>query len=165
MGQGGTRNSVDGAVVAGPVVQAGTIGQLHVHAPPPPPAPAAEPGAPRDPWTRAVAESGVWRQVPADRDTQAHRRYATAVAARLAELREGPAAALAGDPWSDEAPEAHSFTLQYLHHTAIRRRTGIADVVELIRRLGVPVPDPAGTIRAALARVPRALPCDQNANG
>ncbi|MFG2941911.1 ATP-binding protein [Streptomyces sp. NPDC048282] len=54
-----------------------------------------------------------------------------------------------------ELPDVGHFPLEYLHKTALRRRTGIREVVALIRRLGVPLPDPAETIRAALARVPR----------
>ncbi|MFE7134706.1 ATP-binding protein [Streptomyces sp. NPDC057638] len=52
-------------------------------------------------------------------------------------------------------PEASDFPLEYLHRTAVERDTSITRVVELLRELGVPVPDPAETIRAALARVPR----------
>ncbi|MFJ3776045.1 ATP-binding protein [Streptomyces sp. NPDC090075] len=54
-----------------------------------------------------------------------------------------------------ELPDVGHFPLEYLHKTALRKRTGIREVVALIRRLGVPLPDPADTIRAALARVPR----------
>lgn len=52
-------------------------------------------------------------------------------------------------------PEARHFPLEYLHKTALRRRTGIRDIASLLNQLGIPVPDPADTIRAALARVPR----------
>ncbi|MET9083116.1 ATP-binding protein [Streptomyces sp. NPDC004237] len=55
----------------------------------------------------------------------------------------------------EELPDVGHFPLEYLHKTALRKRTGIREVVALIRRLGVPLPDPADTIRAALARVPR----------
>ncbi|MEU1168845.1 ATP-binding protein, partial [Streptomyces sp. NPDC005921] len=54
-----------------------------------------------------------------------------------------------------ELPDVGHFPLEYLHKTALRKRTGIREVVALLRRLGVPLPDPADTIRAALARVPR----------
>ncbi|WP_254647151.1 ATP-binding protein [Streptomyces sp. GbtcB6] len=54
-----------------------------------------------------------------------------------------------------EVPEVRHFPLEYLHKTALRKRTGIPEIVSLIRQLGVPLPDPAETIRAALARVPR----------
>ncbi|KKZ71520.1 hypothetical protein VO63_23450 [Streptomyces showdoensis] len=55
-----------------------------------------------------------------------------------------------------EVPEVQDFSLQYLHRVALRRRTSLTEVVGLVRGLGVPLPDPADTIRAALARVPRA---------
>ncbi|MFD4508919.1 ATP-binding protein [Streptomyces sp. NPDC058457] len=54
-----------------------------------------------------------------------------------------------------ELPEVEHFPLEYLHKTALRKRTGVPEIVSLIRQLGVPLPDPAETIRAALARVPR----------
>ncbi|WP_455770858.1 wHTH domain-containing protein [Streptomyces collinus] len=54
-----------------------------------------------------------------------------------------------------EVPEAEHFPLEYLVKTALRRRTGIRHIVSLLNDLGIPAPDPALTIRAALARVPR----------
>nr|WP_128430101.1 hypothetical protein [Streptomyces cyaneus] len=45
--------------------------------------------------------------------------------------------------------------LQYLHKTALRKHTSIRHITSLLNQLGIPVPDPADTIRAALARVPR----------
>lgn len=115
MEQGGARNVVDGGTIGGPVVQAGEIGVLHLHASAPPPAAVAEP--PADPWVRAVGGSAVWGHVAEDRDARAHRELAEAVAARLAAVRtEARAAGVTGaaraagaagaagvreDPWDD----------------------------------------------------------------
>ncbi|CAM5659952.1 hypothetical protein STAFG_7311 [Streptomyces afghaniensis 772] len=54
-----------------------------------------------------------------------------------------------------EVPEAEGFPLEFLVKTALRKRTSIRHIVSLLNDLGIPVPDPAETIRAALARVPR----------
>ncbi|MEU6977079.1 ATP-binding protein [Streptomyces sp. NPDC046371] len=103
MEQGGTRNVVDGGAVTGPVVQAGEIGVLHLHATVPPPS--AEGGAPADPWVRAVGGSAVWEHVAGDRDARVHRELAEAVAVRLAGMREGARrgsrADVREDPWDD----------------------------------------------------------------
>ncbi|MEV0451553.1 ATP-binding protein [Streptomyces sp. NPDC050600] len=101
MEQGGTRNVVDGGTVGGPVVQAGSIGVVHLHATAPPPADTA--GAPADPWVRAVAGSAVWEHVAGDRDARAHRELAEAVAARLAGIRTEAASRADAhtDPWDD----------------------------------------------------------------
>ncbi|MER5934642.1 ATP-binding protein [Streptomyces sp. NPDC002054] len=56
---------------------------------------------------------------------------------------------------TEEKPTAEDFSLHYLHRVARRTRRTITEVASLIRQLGIPVPDPADTIRAALARVPR----------
>ncbi|MFF5443515.1 ATP-binding protein [Streptomyces sp. NPDC012888] len=55
----------------------------------------------------------------------------------------------------DEAPDVEDFTLHYLHRVAHRTGRSITETASLIRQLGVAVPDPAETVRAALARVPR----------
>ncbi|MFG3293190.1 ATP-binding protein [Streptomyces sp. NPDC048179] len=57
-----------------------------------------------------------------------------------------------------EVPTVAKFPLEYLHKTALRKRTSIRHIVSLLNDLGIPVPDPADTIRAALARVPRPRP-------
>lgn len=54
-----------------------------------------------------------------------------------------------------EVPGAEGFPLEYLVKTALRKRTGLGHIVSLLNDLGIPVLDPALTIRAALARVPR----------
>jgi hypothetical protein len=54
-----------------------------------------------------------------------------------------------------DVPEAEHFPLEYLVKTALRKRTGLGHIVSLLNDLGIPVLDPALTIRAALARVPR----------
>lgn len=54
-----------------------------------------------------------------------------------------------------DVPSVGDFPLQYLHKTALRERTTIRHITSLLNQLGIPVPDPADTIRAALARVPR----------
>ncbi|MEU6930125.1 ATP-binding protein [Streptomyces sp. NPDC046374] len=88
MEQGWTRNVVDGGTVGGPVVQAGSIGVVHLHTDArPQPEPAETP--PADPWVRAVGDSAVWKHVAGDRDARAHRELAEAVAARLAGIRAG----------------------------------------------------------------------------
>ncbi|MDT0422967.1 hypothetical protein RM554_15930 [Streptomyces sp. DSM 41859] len=48
------------------------------------------------------------------------------------------------------------FPLRFLHHTALLRDTTIRRVVTQLRDLGFTVPDPADTLRAAVARVPSA---------
>ncbi|UED83820.1 HD domain-containing protein [Streptomyces profundus] len=55
-----------------------------------------------------------------------------------------------------EPPEPGHFPLHYLHHAALERETSLTQVVSWLRQLGVAVPDPAETIRAALRRVPLA---------
>ncbi len=57
-----------------------------------------------------------------------------------------------------DTPEVQQFPLQYLLETALRKRTGIANIASLLQQLGIPVPDPAETIRTALAHVPRPAP-------
>ncbi|NEA42799.1 ATP-binding protein [Streptomyces sp. SID11385] len=52
--------------------------------------------------------------------------------------------------------EEEGFPLHYLQETALRQHRTIPDVVADLRALGFTVPDPADTIRAALARVPSA---------
>jgi hypothetical protein len=54
-----------------------------------------------------------------------------------------------------DVPEAGGFPLEFLVETALRKRASIRHIVSLLNDLGIPVPDPAETIRAALARVPR----------
>ncbi|QES52634.1 ATP-binding protein [Streptomyces venezuelae] len=54
-----------------------------------------------------------------------------------------------------EKPEVEDFSLYYLYRVARRTRRPLAEVASLIRQLGIPVPDPAETVRAALALVPR----------
>ncbi|MDJ1137791.1 HD domain-containing protein [Streptomyces iconiensis] len=55
----------------------------------------------------------------------------------------------------DGLPEASNFPLQALHEAARQRGTTLARVACWLQQLGIPVPDPADTIRAALERVPR----------
>ncbi|MFI1813371.1 ATP-binding protein [Streptomyces sp. NPDC020422] len=100
MEQGGTRNVIDGASVAGPVVQAESIENAHFYCAPAPP-PAEEWRDAVDPWVRAVGGSVVWRHVPADRGAEVHRELAGAVAVRLAGMRDGLAEGAARDPWDD----------------------------------------------------------------
>ncbi|MFE1379922.1 ATP-binding protein [Streptomyces sp. NPDC058740] len=100
MEQGGTRNVIDGASVAGPVVQAESIENAHFYCAPAPP-PAEESQDAVDPWVRAVGGSVVWRHVPADRGAEVHRELAGAVAVRLAGMRDGLAEGAARDPWDD----------------------------------------------------------------
>ncbi|MFD8308711.1 hypothetical protein ACFV29_41300 [Streptomyces sp. NPDC059690] len=60
------------------------------------------------------------------------------------------------EKWNDgDAPDVAAFPLQYLHDTALRRGSNIRRIAALLNDLGIPVPDPASSIRAALARVPR----------
>lgn len=53
-------------------------------------------------------------------------------------------------------PHATEFSLQVLHDLARRRRTSITRIATWLQQLGIPVPDPAETVREALKRVPRA---------
>ncbi|AMW08956.1 hypothetical protein A4E84_05280 [Streptomyces qaidamensis] len=100
MADGGTRNVVGGDTVAGTVVQAGSIGALHVHTAVPPTGPAPASVA-MDAWERRVGDSCVWRHVPQGRDTGHHRRHVTALAARLARMRDELERSLEQDPWCD----------------------------------------------------------------
>jgi hypothetical protein len=96
--EGGTRNVVGGQTVAGTVVQAGSIGQLHFHAAASPSA--VETGA-SDAWVLGATGSCVWQHVPTGRDTGHHRRHVAAAAARLAEMRDELERSLERDPWCD----------------------------------------------------------------
>lgn len=55
-----------------------------------------------------------------------------------------------------DVPTSRDFSLQVLCEAAEERGKTLHEIVELLRQLGLDVPDPAQTIRAALARVPRA---------
>ncbi|MFD6150915.1 ATP-binding protein [Streptomyces sp. NPDC060243] len=67
------------------------------------------------------------------------------------------AVALAGVDMRHRALSRHDgFPLHFLHHTALLRDTTIRRVVAQLRDLGFTVPDPADTLRVALARVPSA---------
>ncbi|MFJ4698445.1 hypothetical protein ACIP5N_09855 [Streptomyces sp. NPDC088768] len=67
------------------------------------------------------------------------------------------AVALAGVDMRHRALSRHDgFPLHFLHHTALLHDTTIRRVVAQLRDLGFTVPDPADTLRAALARVPSA---------
>ncbi|MFI2632283.1 ATP-binding protein [Streptomyces collinus] len=100
MAEGGTRNVVGGDTVAGTVVQAGSIGALHVHTSVP-----ATGSAPAsvavDAWERRAGDSCVWRHVPQSRDTGHHRQHVAALAARLARMRDDLERSLEQDPWCD----------------------------------------------------------------
>ncbi|MGI5371674.1 HD domain-containing protein [Streptomyces iakyrus] len=100
MAEGGTRNVVGGDTVAGTVVQAGSIGAVHVHTavPPTEPAPAS---VAVDAWERRAGDSCVWRHVPQGRDTGHHRRHVGALASRLARMRDELERSLEQDPWCD----------------------------------------------------------------
>ncbi|MFH9006024.1 ATP-binding protein [Streptomyces afghaniensis] len=100
MTEGGTRNVVGGDTVAGAVVQAGSIRELHLHAAVPPTGSAPDSVA-VDAWERRVGDSCVWQHVPAGRDTGHHRRHVAAVAARLARMRDELEGSLERDPWCD----------------------------------------------------------------
>ncbi|WP_231911195.1 MULTISPECIES: ATP-binding protein [Streptomyces] len=91
---------MSGDTVAGAVVQAGSIRELHVHAAAPPTG--STPGSvAMDAWERRAGDSCVWQHVPAGRDTGHHRRHVTALAARLARMRDELEGALEQDPWCD----------------------------------------------------------------
>jgi hypothetical protein len=98
--EGGTRNVVGGDTVAGTVVQAGSIGAVHVHTAVPPTGPAPASVA-VDAWERRVGDSCVWRHVPQGRDTGHHRWHVAALAARLARMRDELERSLEQDPWCD----------------------------------------------------------------
>ncbi|MET9685616.1 wHTH domain-containing protein [Streptomyces coeruleorubidus] len=100
MTEGGTRNVVGGDTVAGAVVQAGSIGELHFHAAVPPtgsPPASVAVGT----WERRVGDSSVWRHVPQGRDTRHHRRHVAVLADRLARMRDELERSLEKDPWCD----------------------------------------------------------------
>ncbi|WP_369167143.1 ATP-binding protein [Streptomyces sp. R28] len=96
--EGGTRNVVGGQTVAGTVVQAGSIGQLHFHAAA---SPSAAETAASDAWVLGATGSCVWQHVQPGRDTGHHRRHVAAAATRLADMRDELERSLERDPWCD----------------------------------------------------------------
>ncbi|WP_455567676.1 wHTH domain-containing protein [Streptomyces celluloflavus] len=91
MDRHGLTNTISGSTIEGPVIQAASV---TVQTP-------AEPAAaPREPWVRAVLESGVWAYA-APRDVEAHRQHAAQLAGRLATFRYTAEQRMAGDPWAD----------------------------------------------------------------
>lgn len=95
-----SRNGVSNSTVTGPLVQAGSIGQVSIHQGPP--SAALPPAFPADAWARAAHSSGVWDHVAPERDPGGEHRLRTArTAAALAGLRDRAAGPLAADPWKD----------------------------------------------------------------
>jgi hypothetical protein len=92
-------NVVSGGSVGGPVIQAGTIGQLVVHQG----TSAAEQSVrnDEDPWVSWALESSVWDHVGPNRDVSRYRGPAASVAAGLAVLRDQAQDRLSGDPWRE----------------------------------------------------------------
>lgn len=95
-----SRNGVNHSTVTGPLVQAGSIGQVSIHQGPP--SAALPPAFAADAWARAAHSSGVWDHVAPERDPGGEYRLRTArTAAALAALRDRAAGPLAADPWKD----------------------------------------------------------------
>ncbi|MEU5586868.1 wHTH domain-containing protein [Streptomyces chrestomyceticus] len=90
MVQDGVRNAISGGNFEAPVIQAASV---TVQA-------AIEPTPPKEPWVRAVLESGVWAHA-AQRDAEPCRQHAARLAGRLAAVRDAAEQRIAGDPWAD----------------------------------------------------------------
>ncbi|WP_051696062.1 hypothetical protein [Streptomyces sp. NRRL S-244] len=83
-------NTISGGTYEGTVIQAASV---TVQAP-------TELDSPRDPWVRAVLESGIWAHT-APREVDAHLQHAARLAGRLAAIRDDAEQRIAGDIWAD----------------------------------------------------------------
>ncbi|MFF3271721.1 ATP-binding protein [Streptomyces chrestomyceticus] len=90
MVQDGVRNAISGGNFEAPVIQAASVTVQT----------AVEPTPPKEPWVRAVLESGVWAHA-AQRDAEPCRQHAARLAGRLAAVRDAAEQRIAGDPWAD----------------------------------------------------------------
>ncbi|MFD8308712.1 hypothetical protein ACFV29_41305 [Streptomyces sp. NPDC059690] len=98
MKEGGTHNVVGGNTVATTLVQAGSIGHVHVHATA---SPTELHAATLDLWVRKATGSCVWQHVPPGRDPGHHQQLVAAIVASLAAMRDTLEGAQEQDPWCD----------------------------------------------------------------
>lgn len=91
----GAGNVVSGGSVAGPLIQAHSIGQLVM-------GPVAEAArGEEDAWAGRARSSSVWQHVPSSRGVGEYRELAASVAGRLASLRDEAEGSLREDPWQE----------------------------------------------------------------
>lgn len=83
-------NTISGGTYEGAVIQAASV---TVQAP-------AGPDVPKEPWVRAVLESGVWAHA-APREVDAHLQHAARLAGLLAAVRDDAEQRIVGDTWAD----------------------------------------------------------------
>ncbi|GGX64698.1 hypothetical protein GCM10010324_07090 [Streptomyces hiroshimensis] len=90
MDQHGLTNTISGGTYEGPVIQAASVTVQAL----------AEPTPSKEPWVRAVLESGIWAHA-ARRGVEAHLQHAARLAGRLAAVRDTAEQRITGDPWAD----------------------------------------------------------------